>query len=501
MRASGIIMHITSLPSRHGIGTMGKAAYEFVDFLADSRQKYWQLLPLNPLGAQESPYSAVSTFAGNPLLIDLDLLVEAHWLDAEDVNSVNWGKDPERVDYPLMRKERLAVLRKAYERFIGAPNRDFIAFVKEQQSWLQDYALYEALHTKYEQAWTQWPAEIRRRDPDALAACRSEMKYEVAFHYFLQFTFFEQWNKLRNYARKKGVEMIGDVPIYVPQDSADVWANQHLFDLDEEGQPRFVAGCPPDYFSEDGQMWGNPIYRWDIMKAEGYVWWLKRLEAAAQMYDVIRLDHFRGFESYWAIPGDSKTARTGSWQPGPGMDLIGKVKNYLPKTKFIAEDLGFLTPEVQKLLQDSGFPGMKVLQFAFDAVTPSSYLPHFHVQNCICYTGTHDNATLRQWLDEANEADLAFAKDYLALNNAEGYAWGVIRGGMSTVADLFMAQMQDYLGLGKSSRMNVPGTVSPDNWSWRMKAGECTPALSKRIADMTVRYGRAAKLEFSRTGE
>lgn len=501
MRASGIIMHLTSLPSNYGIGTMGKAAYEFVDFLSDSRQHYWQVLPLQPLGNQESPYSAVSAFAGNPLLIDLDLLVEDGWLDAAEVTAITWQKDPERVDYVCQRQHRLILLHKAYARFIGAPNRDFIEFVKKEQSWLQDYALFEALHAKYGADWTQWDAGVRSRDPEALAQSRAELKYEIAFHYFLQFTFFEQWRRLRSYAKKKGVDIIGDVPIYVPQDSADVWANQDQFDLNPQGQANFVAGCPPDFFSEDGQLWGNPVYRWDVMKQDGYRWWLNRLRAASRMYDVIRLDHFRGFESYWAVPAGSKTARNGVWCPGPGMDLIGRVKEYLPEIRFIAEDLGFVTPEVQKLLKDSGFPGMKVLQFAFDAVTPSSYLPHCHIPNCICYTGTHDNATVQQWLDEANEADLAFARDYLALNEAEGYGWGVIRGGMGTVANLFMAQMQDYLGLGASARMNVPGTVSPDNWSWRAKPGVFTPALSKRIAEMTVRYGRAVKTEFSRTGE
>ena len=501
MRASGIIMHLTSLPSPYGIGTMGKAAYEFVDFLADARQHYWQVLPLNPLGAQESPYSASSAFAGNPLLIDLDLLVADGWLDAEEVKAVSWEKDPERVDYPLMRRERLKLLHQAYERFIGASNRDFIEFVKTEQGWLQDYALYEALHSKYDASWTDWDVDLRRRDPEALARCRGEMKYEVAFHYFLQFVFFGQWNKLRQYAKKKGVHIIGDVPIYVPQDSADVWANQHLFDLDQDGQPNAVAGCPPDYFSEDGQLWGNPVYRWDVMKAEGYRWWLNRLEAASKMYDVIRLDHFRGFESYWAVPAGSKTARNGAWLPGPGMDLIGRVKEYLPETRFIAEDLGFMTPAVIQLLQDSGFPGMKVLQFAFNAGPSSAYLPHAQIRHCVCYTGTHDNATLRQWLDEADDTELTFAREYLALSNAEGYAWGIIRGGMGTVADLFVAQMQDYLGLGKSGRMNVPGTVSPDNWSWRAKPGVFTKELSKRIADMTIRYGREVKTEFSRTGE
>lgn len=499
MRASGILLHLTSLPSPYGIGTMGKAAFAFVDFLAEARQQFWQVLPLQPTGLGYSPYYALSSFAGNPLLIDLEQLADEGWITPEELAALPAGNDA-RVDFPAIEAKKMALLRTAYGRFIGMSNRDFLQFVKNEQSWLADYALFQALREKTQLEWPEWELPLRHRDPEALAEARSELKYEIAFHYFLQYKFSEQWQRLRQYAAQKGVQIIGDVPIYVPLESCDVWANRAEFLLSQDDKPLQVAGCPPDSYSKDGQLWGNPVYRWDRMKESGYRWWLQRLEAAAMRYDAVRLDHFRGFESYWAVPAGSKTARNGAWYPGPGLDLLRQIRKHLPQTRFLAEDLGFMTPAVRKMQLESGFAGMKVLQFAFDPLHPSEYLPHRYERHCVCYTGTHDNMTLRQWLAEAPPEELAFARDYLGLHEQEGDDWGIIRGGMSSVAELFIAQMQDYLQLGSEARMNTPGTVGPENWSWRAASGSFTPELAKQIARLTVRYERDAREKTSTSG-
>ena len=491
MRASGILMHVSSLPSPHGIGTLGKAAYGFVDFLCEAKQRYWQLLPMNPTGFGDSPYQGLSTFAGNPYFIDLDQLVEECLLTREEVEAYAWGDHPTSVDFGLLYENRLSLLHKAYGRFIQMPNRDFLQFVKREQDWLPDYALFMALKKRSgDRDWSEWDAPLRLRDPEALAELRPELKYEITFYYFLQYKFFEQWNRLRQYAQKRGVQLIGDVPIYVPHDSADVWANPALFQLDENREPVAVAGCPPDGFTADGQLWGNPLYDWDAMRADGYQWWLRRLRAAARMYDIVRIDHFRGFESYWAVPAGAQTARDGQWIKGPGLEFVEILKKELAGLRFIAEDLGYLTPEVIELQRQSGFPGMKVLEFAFDPREPSNYLPHNYDHACVCYTGTHDNATLAQWLDECDADTLEFTKNYLALTPEEGYTWGVIRGGMGCVADLFVAQMQDYLGLGAAARMNTPGTLGGQNWRWRLEKQQLTRELAGKIGTITQRYGR-----------
>lgn len=491
MRASGILMHVSSLPGPNGIGTMGKEAYRFLDFLEKAGQSYWQILPLSPTGYGDSPYQSFSAFAGNPYLIDLETLVEENLLRREEVDAVTWSRTPDRVDYGILYENRSKLLFKAYERFLGMPNRAFHQFSQEQKEWLQDYALFMALKEEFQGAdWQTWPDGLRLREPSALQEYREKLKYQIVFQYFLQFKFFQQWNKLRAYAAGKKIRIIGDVPIYVPLDSADVWANYGLFQLDENRRPRKVAGCPPDAFTADGQLWGNPLYNWDKMKETGYSWWLQRLSAAARMYDVVRLDHFRGFESYWAVPAEDDTAKNGSWLPGPGWNFISTIRRRLPDLSFIAEDLGYLTPEVRKLQRDSGYPGMKVLEFAFDSREPSDYLPHRYTNDSVCYTGTHDNMTMQQWFDEAKPDDVAYAKEYMGLNQEEGYVWGMIRGGMSSVSDLFVAQMQDYLTLGAEARMNFPGTVSNKNWSWRVRAGQLTPELAERIRAMTHLYGR-----------
>lgn len=489
MRASGILMHISSLPGPYGIGTMGEDAYKFVDFLEAAGQRYWQLLPLCPTGYGDSPYQSFSTFAGSHYLIDLERLVDEGLLTGEEVEAVTWCRSEEKVDYGALYENRCRVLRKAYDRF--APDGEYRAFLEENRSWLPDYSLFMALKEAYPGGdWLAWPKELRLREPEALEKARKAYEKEMDFHCFLQYVFHRQWEALRAYAKGKGIGIIGDVPIYVPLDSADVWANFELFQLDEERRPSFVAGVPPDGFTADGQLWGNPLYDWEKLKDTGYDWWLRRLGAAAKMYDVVRLDHFRGFESYWAVPAQDDTAKNGHWRPGPGWDFVKTLREKLPELFFIAEDLGYLTPEVKQLQKDSGYPGMKVLEFAFDSREPSDYLPHRYTPNSVCYLGTHDNMTMQQWFDEAKEDDVAYAKEYMGLNMEEGYVWGMLRGGMSSVSETFVAQMQDYIGLGAQGRMNFPGTLSDANWTWRAKAEDFTPELAARIRAMTKLYGR-----------
>ncbi len=492
MRESGILMHITSLPAPYGIGTMGKSAYRFVDFLEKAGQSYWQILPLTPTGYGDSPYQSFSACAGNHYLIDLDTLVEEGLLRAEEVTSVNWGTDPQRVDYGTMYDRRTEVLKTAWSRFV--PDAAYEAFLEENRDWLEDYAIFMALKNAMGgKIWLDWPEELKCHDEKALREKRTELKEAVELQYFLQYQFDRQWKRLRSYANGKGIRIIGDVPIYVPLDSADVWAVPELFQLDGARRPEVVAGCPPDAFTEDGQLWGNPIYDWDKMAATGYAWWIKRLCAAAKMYDVVRFDHFRGFESYWAVPAGDKTARNGKWVKGPGLSFIRSIQKALPDLDFIAEDLGYMTPEVRQLQLDSGYPGMKVLEFAFDSREDSDYLPHLYPEDSVCYTGTHDNVTLKQWFDEASAEDVAYAKAYLGLHEAEGYVWGMIRGAMGSVSRICVVQMQDYLELGKPARMNFPGTLSMANWTWRAEEGFDSEALAQRICGLTRLYGRMKK--------
>ena len=388
-----------------------------------------------------------------------------------------------------MYAHRMGVLKLAYQRF--RPDAEYAAFVEENADWLPDYALFMALKERFGGApWLDWPEPLRLHEPEALEEKRRELSGEIGLQYFVQYEFDRQWKALRKYAAEKGVRIIGDVPIYVPLDSADVWANPELFQLDENRRPKKVAGCPPDSFTADGQLWGNPIYDWKKMADTGYAWWIKRLKAAGKLYDVIRIDHFRGFESYWSVPAGDKTARNGHWVKGPGMDFIRAVRKALPELDFIAEDLGFVTPEVRQLQLDSGYPGMKVLEFAFDSREESDYLPHLYPVDSVCYTGTHDNVTLKQWFDEASRQDKAYAKAYMGLNRSEGNVWGMIRGGMSSVSRLFVAQMQDYLELGGEARMNFPGTLSSANWTWRAAEGFDSDKLAKKIRKMTGLYGR-----------
>ena len=489
MRESGILMHVTSLPGPYGIGTLGKQSFAFVDFLKEAGQSCWQILPLTPTGYGDSPYQSCSTFAGNHYLIDLDLLVEEGLLKPEEPEEICWYRQDAKVDFGLLYNNRLNLLRKAFSRFSGSG--EFDRFCMEKGSWLSDFALFMALKDRNGgKPWYEWEDGVKFRDPDATWQARRELREEIRFYSFVQFLFFRQWEALHGYAAEKGITIIGDVPIYVPLDSVDVWSNPKLFALDENLNPQVVAGCPPDGFSADGQLWGNPIYRWDLMEKDGFTWWLRRLEAAGRMYDVVRMDHFRGLESYWAIPYGDTTAKGGKWVKGPDKAFIDAVKKGLPKLRMIAEDLGYLTQEVLDLRDYSGYPGMKVLQFAFDPREPSNYLPHTYTANSVCYTGTHDNLTMRQWFDTADEISLAFAKDYMGLTEQENPVSRTVRTAMASVSDLCIIPLQDYLDLGGEARMNFPGTLSDSNWTWRTKDGTITPALAERIHGLTQLYGR-----------
>jgi len=488
MRKSGILMHITSLPGRYGIGTLGKSAYEFVDFLKAAGQSYWQILPLSPTGYGDSPYQAYSTFAGNAYLIDPDILIGQGLLTRQEADSFSWGNG-DRVDYGKLYEQRENLLYLAFRRF--EPDGDYRAFLEENEWWLKEYALFAALKRKFGgKPWTDWTSSLMFRLDDALEESRRELAEQIRFRYFLQYQFRCQWQALKRYANEQGIQIIGDVPIYVPLDSADVWAAPELFRLDKSRRPELVAGCPPDSFSQDGQLWGNPLYDWDKMKKDGYGWWVRRLRAALELYDAVRLDHFRGFESYWAIPAQETTAQNGAWLPGPGMDLIRTLQEAFPGRAFIAEDLGYVTEEVRQLQLDSGYPGMKVLEFAFDSRESGDYLPHRYPVDSVCYTGTHDNVTLKQWFDEAAPEDVEAAKAYLGLNEEEGCVWGMIRGAMSSVSRLCIVQMQDYLELGAQARMNHPGTLSVKNWTWRAQPGFATEDLAQKIREITCRYDR-----------
>ena len=491
MRSSGILMHITSLPGKYGVGTMGAEAFAFVDFLKKAGQSKWQLLPLTPTGYGDSPYQSCSTFAGNPYLIDLPKLVEEGLLTREEIDSVTWCAREDRVDFGIQYNNKNRVLRLAYNRFAGGG--EFERFCVENGSWLPDFALFMALKDATGKSWYDWEDGLKFRDPDAIWNARNKLKDEIRFYSFVQYVFSRQWNALRGYAKDAGISIIGDVPIYVPYDSVEVWASPELFQLDATLRPTDVAGVPPDAFTADGQLWGNPLYRWDEMRRDGYSWWLRRLAAAGKWYDTVRLDHFRGFESYWAVPYGAPNARGGHWVKGPGMDFITTLKKGLPGLSLIAEDLGYLTREVLDLRDVSGYPGMKVLGFAFDSREPSDYLPHTYTRNSVCYTGTHDNMTTRQWFDTADADAVAYAREYMCLNEAEGDVWGTIRTAMATVSDMAIVPMQDYLDLGAQARMNFPGTLTDANWTWRAEAGFMTDELSERIRRLTRLYGRLAE--------
>lgn len=490
MRTSGVLMPISSLPSLYGIGTMGKSARKFVDFLIEGGQTYWQILPICPTSYGDSPYQSFSSFAGNPYFIDLEYLCEDGLLTKEECESFDWGGSEQSVDYGTMYVSRYALLKKAYARFVKNVPSDFTTFCEEKKEWIEDYTLFMALKDANDgAAWSEWDDDLRLRKEDALAKARTEYADDIEFYKMLQYLFFQQWKQLKAYANEKGIEIIGDVPIYVAGDSADVWANPKQFYLDEDLNPIEVAGCPPDGFSADGQLWGNPLFRWDEMKKDDYTWWTRRVKAMAELYDIIRIDHFRGFDSYYAIPAEDDTAKNGKWKNGPGMDLFEELEKKLGKLPIIVEDLGFLTPSVRQLLKDSGFPGMKVIQFAFDSREGSDYLPHTYTQHCVVYTGTHDNDTVMGWMETAPKDSVKFAKEYLNLTEEEGYNWGMMRAAWSSVADMAIVPFQDLLGLGSEARINIPSTLG-ENWKWRATDDQITEKLAAKLYKYMEMYGR-----------
>ena len=475
-------MHLTSLPSPWGIGTMGEQAREFVDFLQAGGQSCWQILPLGQTSYGDSPYQSFSSCGGNPYLIDLDQLAQEGLLEPEEYQNRPWGQDEQRVDYGLLYEQRYPVLRLACHRLLNQQGEALSTFCQQHQDWLEDYALFMALKEKHGGVcWQEWPEEERLRRPQALERARKELAEEISFWKGVQYLFHRQWAQLKAYANGKGISIIGDLPIYVAADSADVWAHPEQFQLDEEGRPTQVAGCPPDAFTADGQLWGNPLFNWERMRGEGYRWWLDRIRFQFRLFDVLRIDHFRGFDAYYAIPYGEKTARNGSWKKGPGLEFFQAVEKELGKRAIIAEDLGFLTPSVRQLLRDTGYPGMKVLQFAFDSrERGSDYLPHCYPTHCVVYTGTHDNDTIQGWMASAPRKTAAYARDYLRLTKGEGYHWGMMRSAWASAAELAVMQMQDLLGLGSQARMNTPSTLG-DNWQWRCPAGSFTPKLARRL--------------------
>lgn len=492
MRKSGILMPIASLPSAYGIGSFSKEAYEFIDRLEEAGQSYWQILPLGPTGYGDSPYQSFSTFAGNPYFIDPEDLIERGFVTKEECDAYDFGDNESYIDYAKIYESRFLLLKKAYERSYIANDASFQEFIKENAYWLDDYALYMAVKESFDNVcWVEWDEDIKLRKPEALEAYRRKFATEVEFYQFQQYMFFIQWEKLKEYANKKGIQIIGDIPIYVAFDSSDTWANPELFQFDEDCNPVAVAGCPPDAFSATGQLWGNPLYRWDYHKETGYEWWMKRLGACFERYDVVRIDHFRGFDAYYSIPYGEPTAENGKWEQGPGYEIFQTMKEKMGNKQVIAEDLGFLTPSVLKLVKKSGYPGMKVLQFAFDSREESDYLPHNYIKNCVVYTGTHDNDTVEGWYKTFARKDKQFCKRYLNLprRSADGVHWEFIRAAMASVADTAIIPIQDYLGLGSEARINTPSTLG-DNWKWRMKNGDFTEELAVKICEMTKLYGR-----------
>ena len=492
MRKSGVLLPVASLPGKYGIGSFSKEAYKFVDFLKESGQSYWQILPLGPTGYGDSPYQSFSTFAGNPYFIDLDTLIEEGLLKKSEVSKFDWGNNSSYIDYEKIWLSRFKILKIAYDRSGIEKKAAYKRFIKENAFWLDDYALYMAVKNSFGGiSFIEWDEDIRKRTPEALKKYTKELKDEIGFYKFQQFKFNEQWNKLKQYANKNGIKIIGDIPIYVAFDSADTWANPELFKFDANGLPTGVAGCPPDGFSATGQLWGNPLYDWKYHKKTGFAWWVERIRNCYKLYDVVRIDHFRGFDEYYNIPYGDPTAEFGKWEKGPGIALFKTLKKELGDIDVIAEDLGFLTDSVLKLVKDTGYPGMKVLEFAFDSREDSDYLPHNYSQNCIVYTGTHDNNTLQGWYKEITKKDKNFAIRYL--NNAgtpeNEIHWDYIRLAMSSVAKLCVTPMQDYLGLGAEARINMPSTLG-NNWKWRMSDKALTKTLAKKMYTMTKLYAR-----------
>lgn len=496
VRGSGILLPIFSLPSPYGIGTMGREAKRFVDFLEKAEQTYWQILPVGQTSYGDSPYQSFSVHAGNPYFIDLDLLKEEGLLEDFEYRYSFWGERVDSIDYALLYEKRYEVLRVAFQRF-DRSSKEFQDFLKREEEWILDYGLFMSLKMAHEGAgWYEWEEELKLREKKALTAASEEYAEEILFWAFLQYEFYIQWKELRSYANEKGIKIIGDIPIYVAYDSVDVWCHPEYFELDEERKQINVAGCPPDGFSVDGQLWGNPLYDWKYMEKENYGWWVKRLRSAQALYDIVRIDHFRGFESYYSIPAEDDNAKNGVWRKGPGIHLFEAIKEQMGEVEVIAEDLGYLTPEVEEMLAASGFPGMKLLQFAFDSREGGNYLPHNYTANSVAYIGTHDNDTALGWLHTADWNDVQYMREYFDFDEPgwdEGgkkkLVWQLIRKVMATVCNTAIIGMQDYLCLGSDSRTNTPSTLG-DNWTWRMKMDGMSDELAEAIARITKMYQR-----------
>ena len=485
-------MHISSLPSPYGIGTFGKEAYKFVDFLKESGQKCWQILPICPTSFGDSPYQSCSSYAGNPYFIDLDFLEEEGLLEKDEYSNIFWGGDTNTVDYGNLYDKRYVVLKKATKRFLKKIPDDYNSFIKKNKFWIDDFAVFMAIKDAYNGiAWNMWPKNLRNRDEEALKQAEIIYKDDIEFWKALQYIFFKQWYELKAYANKNGIEIIGDIPIYVSLDSVDVWKSPKLFQLDDNKDPIDVAGCPPDGFSADGQLWGNPLYNWDYMAEDDYSWWVSRINYLCNIYDVLRIDHFRGFDSYYAIPSGETTACNGRWKKGPGINLFKTVERKIGRKNIIAEDLGYMTESVKKLLEESGFPGMKVLEFAFDSRDSNNaeYFPDKYTSNCVAYTGTHDNDTVKGWFENALSDDVELAREYLKIKDNDEVNWKMMDAVWASRADLVIVQAQDILGLDQKSRMNIPSTVG-GNWCWRVNAGAFTCETSLKLYNKMKKFGR-----------
>ncbi len=493
-RSAGILLPISSLPSEYGIGCFDDEAYKFVDFLKSAGQSYWQILPIGPTSYGDSPYQSFSAYAGNPYFISLDEFVKDGLITRAECEAADFGENSESIDYEKLYLNRYPLLELAYKRSNINSDNEFIRFCAEND-WLEEYAFFMALKDKFGGAlWSEWDDDIKLRCEQTMKKYKSELSEKIGFYKFLQYHFYRQWNKLKKYANQNGIQIIGDIPIYAAFDSADVWAEPSLFQMTENSLPRAVAGCPPDGFSADGQLWGNPLYDWEYHEKTGFKWWISRLEQCFRLYDVVRIDHFRGFDEYYSIPFGDKTARNGHWEKGPGMKLFSAVEKSLGRKKVIAEDLGFMTETVRQLVKDSGFPNMKVLEFAFDSRDTGSrndYLPHNYNENCVVYTGTHDNQTIASWFKTISEEERKMAREYLCdkyTPDSELYK-SFIALIMRSRAELCVIPMQDWLGLDDAARMNTPSTIG-NNWKWKMSKSVLTAELSEKIRKLTEIYGR-----------
>lgn len=488
-RGAGILLPVSSLPSPYGIGTFGKAAYAFVDQLVEAGQRYWQVLPLGPTNYGDSPYQSFSAFAGNPYFIDLDMLCEEGLLKIDEIQHIEWQKTPDRVEYELLWEHRYMVLKQAFIRSNHKETEKYQHFMEENTQWIQDYGLFMACKENFGNVeWLKWDKDIRFRQPEALQRYRKAFSQEIEFYQFLQYKFYEQWSRIKKYANEHGVEIIGDMPIYVALDSVDVWVNPRLFELDEERKPVCVAGCPPDAFSDDGQKWGNPLYNWKVMEVEEFAWWKHRMAAAAKLFDVVRIDHFIGIVRYYVIPAND-SARNGWFEWGPGEKLIRALDEARGRTKIIAEDLGVVIPQVGELLEKAGYPGMKVIEFAFDGNTDNPYLPHMYQKNCVVYGGTHDNETLVGYYDNLSVDNLAYALQYTDCPNRADLIEKVFLMAYRSIADTVIFQMQDVLEKGNEARMNLPATIG-ENWRWRLLEGEFTKEKRTWLKSLSIIYGR-----------